>query len=154
VIQLSAPLSRAKLYNNLVWDGGTPPRAQVLVAGHTEGGAVAGACNWVAAGFGRTDFASLDLKETVVAGQGTVVPWLDSARGDYRLRERVAQIADTGCPLPADARALLGGPLREYQNGAGWRRRPDDGKPDLGAHEWVRGEKGQAAKGSYSAWAR
>lgn len=136
VVQLSAPQARAELYNNVVWDGGVHQHRQTLVAGNTRADSVSGVCNWVAAGFRQTDFNALGLAETTVALQGTDLPWADPARGDYRLRQPVAGITDAGHLLPPAVRHLPGG-LREPQRPLGWRERPDDGKPDLGAHEWV-----------------
>ena len=144
VVDLSASRTRAALWNNLVSDGGVRQHGQRLVSGRGEGegGRVTGCSNWLAEGFAGTDFGALGLSQTRVAAGKVSMPWVDQAAGDHRLGSPVVGITDAGCPLPVAVTLGLGRPLPEYVAPLGWRDRPDDGKPDLGAFEHVAGIAG------------
>ncbi|MCI0540040.1 MAG: hypothetical protein L0Z50_32945 [Verrucomicrobiales bacterium] len=139
VVDLSADKAGARLFNNILWDGGAVQRGQVLVSGknRAEAGRVAGFCNWLAAGFASQELESLGLSGTVVATGNPALPFVNPTQGDYRLATRAKGIVDSGRVLPREIETALGRRLVEYQAGPGWRQRPDDGKPDLGAHELV-----------------
>lgn len=139
VVQLSATGASAAFWNNLVSDGGARQNGQRLIDGQglEKQECLTGACNWLAAGFGGTDFGALGLWQTVVADGPQPLSWLNPSVGDYRLAGPVPGITDAGVPLPTELRVLLGRPLPEYVPPLGWRDRPDDGRPDLGAFEHV-----------------
>jgi hypothetical protein len=139
VVHLSASQAKAKLFNNVVWDGGNSQQGQTLVSGDSvaDRARVAGDCNWLAAGFAGADFEALGLQHTVVAKGNPSLPWANS--GEYQLAKPFPGITDAGSSLPRIALEALGRKLPEYRPPLGWQVRPDDGKPDLGAQELVVG---------------
>ena len=130
VVHLSTPQAKAVFVNNVVWDGGSGPRNQVLVQGG-KAGAVSGTHNWVASGFGAK---VVGLQGLITGARAEEPGFQDAGKRDFRLRKG-ALLVDRGTPLTAE---LLGG-LRagyEYRAPQGVVGRTWRGKPDLGAFEW------------------
>lgn len=148
VVQLSAKGARAAFWNNLVWDGGARQPGQRLISGEgvMEGGRTSGACNRLAAGFAGLDFATLGLRQTTFLDDDAELAFVAPAKGDYRLAGRVAGISDAGCVMPAGMREVIGRSVPEYEWPLGWRERPDDEKPDLGAFAFERGTRSVEAR--------
>ncbi len=150
VLDLSAAKARAVLIGNIVTSGGRGQRNQVLIAA-TRGGAkrtsVSGSHNWFGAGFRRSIGGTrLDAGATTFGKRGAPSPFADAKRRDFRLAPSAKGIIDAGLPagklavpVVPGAPADEGGPLRwQYKHPAGKEPRPSDGKPDLGAHEFVK----------------
>ncbi len=139
VVHLSASRARASLFNNVVWDGGTGQRGQVLMTSDPalKATSLAGDGNWLASGFAGTDFAALGLQRTSAVTDNPPLPWVKPDVGDYRLKTSFGGIIDAGNPLSKEVADVLGQPLPEFIPPQHWRARHDDGKPDLGAHELV-----------------
>lgn len=72
-----------------------------------------------------------------LAANGIAPPFADPARGDYRLVRLRAAIVDAGEALPAEVVGAIGGSIKQYSLPLDCEERPDDGKPDLGAYEFV-----------------
>jgi len=138
VVHLSAPKARARLYNNIIWDGGKGQNGQVLVhAGRdTTTLPVEGKCNWMSFGFKDSVLESIPLQHTLVGGPGAVITFVNPAKGDYRLAKPDPQVLELGCTVPADAVQALNGRLLQYKAPQASEPRVIRGKPDLGAIEW------------------
>ena len=145
VVQLSAPKARAQLFNNIVWDGGARQRGQCLALAENPSAdaRVAGAGNWLSAGFGGDALDRLPLRQTALAAPSEDPPFADAAHGDYALERPAPRITGTGGALPNEALQALGGPLPEYRAPQSSAARPATDKPDLGAVAW----RGAPAKG-------
>jgi hypothetical protein len=150
VADLSAPGASAAFYNNLVWDGGSNQRGQVLVRAAAKAAAekCRGRGNWLSAGFGAPP-GDFPAAENYFGKGNETLPFVDAAKGDYRLRPLPGRIVNMGLPLeqttlpqPPD-RAAAGddkagpGPLKlmQYRPVCQTEPRRDDRKPDVGAYE-------------------
>ncbi len=154
VAHLSAPKSRAQLYNNIIWDGGkgTRQNGQVLVLADKDaaGVPVEGRCNWVSYGFRGAALDSLHLQQTWVGGPGAAIAFVDVGKGDYRLAKPDPQLVELACALPDDVAKAVNGGLQQYKAPQASEARIPDGKPDLGAMEWRQTRTGPPARGDGS----
>ena len=147
VLALSAPRTRAQLWNNIVWNGGTEQRGQVLVdakAPGRPGETVQGRSNWLSGGFAGAALAAMGLQQTFLARPGQAPPFAAPPKGDWRLAAADASIVNAGAALPPALKTLLGATLYQYEAPLALEPRPDDGKPDLGAYEFGRSARGKA----------
>jgi hypothetical protein len=134
VVLLSAPKATARLINNIVFDGGSGQKGQVLVDSRKAGPtAYEGTNNWLSAGFGAN--LSPSMLKSHVAAKGEQPLFVDVDKRDYRPTPRGSGVIDAGAPLPAEFVALLGEKLYEIRMPLDRALRADDGKPDLGAYE-------------------
>lgn len=129
VVQLSTPEAKVVFVNNLVWDGGSGQRNQVLVNGGMEG-AISGGTNWVASGFG-TEIGGLEQLMTGV--RGGMSPFRNEGKGDFRPADGAEGI-DRGGPLLWAVMKILAEPCA-YRHPQKAVQREFHGKPDLGAYE-------------------
>jgi hypothetical protein len=145
VLELSAPGSGAALYNNIVWDAGSGQKGQVLAL--ARGGAslekAGGAGNWLGGDFGLP-VGALKAGENLIAAGGEAPPFVDPAKGDYRLRPGVeSRLVHAGVPLeriklPAapgetEPPSLL--KMLQYKAPLQAEPRPVNGRPTIGAYE-------------------
>jgi hypothetical protein len=102
---------------------------------------VTGAKNWFSSGFAQG-------KPLGVLGQaGAKPPFADAAKGDYHLAKADAAFVNAGQavseiklpPLPGAPAGAKPDPILawQYKAPADHEKRPDDGKPDIGAYEWA-----------------
>jgi hypothetical protein len=138
VIHLTAPKARAQCYNNIVWDGGAYQKGQLLAASVKDEARVpvTGRANWLSYGFTGAALDALPLQETAFGSKGSVLSFADAGKGDYRLSAADPQIVDTGCTIPDNVTAAMGGALLQYKAEQGFALRALAGKADLGAVEW------------------
>ena len=154
-----APKAKAKLINNIVWDGGSGQKNQQIcrVGKGEKAGRVDGSFNWLSAGFKIIDGGSLD--STYQAKGGENPPFVESRQGrlppqDGRAddRGRGPAVAESSPPddprgrtanVPATGRAQAR-TAAQYVSPLNTRERPGftaDAKADLGAFGWESPEK-------------
>ena len=144
VVDLSAAKAGAKLINNIIWDGGSGQRNQVLVklskAARADG--VSGSGNWLSGGFKAPE--AVRLEASFIARPGQAPPFVDPARRDFHLKSADASVVAAGVPWAKIALpAIPGAPetdsprvLEEYKAPLSAQPRPGfrpDAKADLGA---------------------
>ena len=134
VVMLSSPKATARLINNIVFDGGSGQKGQVLVDSRKAGQtAFEGTNNWLSAGFGAN--LSQAMLKSHIAAKGEQPLFVDADNSDYRPTPRASGVIDSGAALPAELVTLLGEKLYEIRMPLDRALRADDGKPDLGAYE-------------------
>jgi hypothetical protein len=140
IVQLSAAKARAQLYNNIVWDGAAVQNGQVLIDVEKDAAkaeAVKGTCNWLSSGFRGAALAALPLQQSYFGNPGHVMPFVDPAKGNYRLSKADPTIVEKGCVLSGDALHATDGKLLQYKPPQGAESRLIESKPDLGAYEFT-----------------
>lgn len=165
VVHLTAPKARARLFNNILWDGGTHRSGQALVISGKDAveGAVKGRCNWVASGFKGVALEAGTLQQTIVGFPGAVIPFSDIDKGDYHLARPDPLVIEQGFVLPDDESQPWNGRLLEYKAPQGIELRPINGNPDLGGdrvassnhdqtRSWRGPSKGRARKVTFGHW--
>lgn len=133
VVTLSSGKAHAQLFNNLFWDGDTKQRGQKLLLLLKPSSQVQGVGNWRSVGFSDGNgYAKIFLPASLVQP-----PFKDVVQGTYRFRERHSEFVDAGRCVPREVMALLGNKRLCYKPPQGSEACPEDGKPDLGAFEFV-----------------
>ncbi|MEX0704370.1 MAG: hypothetical protein WD069_19875 [Planctomycetales bacterium] len=146
VVDLSSAETRARLFNNVIWDGGDGPRRQVLADTRRASAgdkAVDGAANWLASGYGGAATESPGLRQTFVAAMGESPPWTDHDKGNYRLSRPAPSIVQRGLPLPREVARRVGARLEQYVAPQDVETRPRRSRPDLGAYEFVANQRAE-----------
>jgi hypothetical protein len=111
VVYLSANQGDARIYNNIICDGGTGQRNQVLVQHSKKVAApkpvfVAG--NWLSFGYPES-----------TAGKGAVPPFADPANGDYRLKDGSRPLISKPVELPRELLDIIGSKCLQYRHPPG-----------------------------------
>jgi len=129
VLTLDAPKTRSRWLNNIVCDPTGKQANQVLLnaKGSSANDVVDGSANVVSRGF-----ADPGLKQTVRLENGKVLPFVNPAKEDYRLKQ---PIASRGVALPDELRKLIGAKLWEYESPTSMKERKDADQPAIGAFE-------------------
>jgi hypothetical protein len=137
VVDLSAPGTRAALFNNILWNGGAAQQGQVVVAmaAKSEATKAQGKNNWLSAGF-TFPVGAIVAADNRLGGRGEAPPFVDPARENYRLRSGKSVFTGAGLPL-----ARIGLPaafgqveLLEFHSPIGSAPRSATDAPDLGAY--------------------
>jgi hypothetical protein len=123
VVDLSAPKAKARLVNNLLWNGGGGPMQVARVRNGAQEAGIAGSHNWAPRGVQ----AALGAKFTTGSS-----PRLAD---DFRLTAPVDGIVDAG--LSWAEIGLGGAGPRQYLHPAADEQRPEKGAPDVGAYEYA-----------------
>jgi len=135
IVALSTPKAKARLVNNIIWDGGRNLRRMTLVKvrNGADPGNLAGSHNWLSPGLGELAHTSMSPEANII-GRGNRPAFFNASRGDFRLAQLDARIVDAGLSLTdTDLPAVL----RAYQHPAGTSERKAVARPDLGAFEYV-----------------
>ncbi|HOD80197.1 MAG: hypothetical protein BWX88_00449 [Planctomycetes bacterium ADurb.Bin126] len=135
VADLSAPRARARIVNNIVWNGGQRQNGQKLLQpskGAQPRDAARGKTNYLSAGFAGDGIAF--LTGTILAPPDHQPPFVAPDKGDYRLRAADPAVTAAGSPADDELRKALDGPLLEYVHPLQTRERKLAGKGDLGAY--------------------
>ena len=137
VVDLSAPGARASLFNNILWNGGAAQQGQVVVAmaAKSEATKAQGKNNWLSAGF-TFPVGAIVAADNRLGGRGEAPPFVDPARGNYRLRPAKSGLTGAGLPLARIGLPAVFGQveLLEFRSPIGAAPRSATDAPDLGAY--------------------
>jgi hypothetical protein len=101
VVALDAAKAKAEFQNNIIWDGGSGQRGQVLVdVGKAGKDAAKGASNWLAAGF-TANAAALGWEKNFIAKPTQAPPFVNPAKCDYHIAKADPSILNAGVPVIA-----------------------------------------------------
>jgi hypothetical protein len=137
VVDLSAPGAKAALFNNILWNGGSAQQGQIVVApaGQSDAARARGTNNWLSAGF-TLPAGVIVAARNRIGGRGEAPPFVDPARGDYRLRPGKSVFTGAGLPLARIGLPAVFGrvELLQFRAPIGAAPRSATDAPDLGAY--------------------
>ncbi len=128
LLRLSTPQQSAEVFNNIIYVEADGPRLAIL----DENGSARLHFNWLKKGYKKCHGALAGSITDANNITGDAPGFLDAAKNDFRLVES-SPARNAGMPLP---RALEEHPVKyELLPPFGFRKRPQDSKPDIGAFE-------------------